>query len=374
MTHHDAFEVLNKHLPLGEKLVVAHDSIKEYFPFIARIAIALYEPDTGILKTYVHSSGEDDPLAHYQSLLTEAPSLKKILDQGLPRVINNLVTFEDGSHEHTQRIGRQGYAASYTLPMFNNDSFMGFIFFNSYETEVFTERVLHELDLYGHLIALMVVNEISAIKTLTAAVKTTGHITHIRDPETGGHLDRMSCYSRLITRALADKYQLNDDFIEHIFMFAPLHDIGKIGIPDEILLKPGKLTEAERHVMQTHSKKGREMIDSLINNFGLESIQHIDVLRNITEFHHEAMNGSGYPEGLHGKEIPLEARIVAVADVFDALTSKRPYKKAWSNDKAFETLRQMAGGQLAHDCVDVLIEHREDIEQIQAKFKENIYG
>ena len=116
------------------------------------------------------------------------------------------------------------------------------------------------------------------------------------------------------------------------------------------------------------------MIDYLIINFGLESIQHIDVLRNIAEFHHEAMNGTGYPDGLQGDDIPLEARIVAVADVFDALTSKRPYKEAWSNDKAFDTLRQMAGWQLAHDCVDVLIAHREDVEKIQEMFKENIYG
>ena len=126
MPHHDAFEALNKHLPLREKLTVSHGSIKEHYPFIARIAITLYEPDTGILKTYVHSSGEDNPLSHYQSTLDDAPSLKKILEQGLPRVINNLLTFEEGAHEHTQRIGRQGYAASYTFPMFDNGVFLGF--------------------------------------------------------------------------------------------------------------------------------------------------------------------------------------------------------------------------------------------------------
>lgn len=374
-THQDALSILNKHLPLRDKLDFAHKSIQDNFPFIARIAIAIYDPKTRVLKTYLHSSDEEDnPLANYQSLLDNAPSLKEILKQGNPRVINNMVTFEDGQHEHTQRIGRQGYAASYTLPMFNSGEFFGFIFFNSYEKNVFTEQVLCELDLYGHLIALMMINEMSTINTLMAAIKTTGHITHIRDPETGAHLDRMSRYSRIIACTIAENHQLDDDYIEHVFMFAPLHDIGKIGIPDDILLKPGKLEPEERQIMQTHSVKGREMIDGLINNFGLDSTQHIDVLRNIAEFHHEAVNGTGYPEGRQGENIPLEARIVAVADVFDALTSKRSYKEAWDNDAAFATLNKMAGEQLDRDCVKALLDNKQEIERIQALFSEDIYG
>jgi HD-GYP domain-containing protein (c-di-GMP phosphodiesterase class II) len=327
-----------------------------------------------VLKTYLHSSGEDDPVTHYQALLDQAPSLREILKRGRPRVINNLVTFENSEHEHARRIGRQGYAASYTLPMFNQGDFIGFIFFNSYEADVFTERSLRELDLYGHLIALMVVNELSSVHALTAAVKTTGHITHLRDPETGSHLDRMSRYSRLIARALADRHELDDDYIEHVFMFAPLHDIGKIAIPDNILLKPDRLTEEEMRVMKTHAARGREIIDDLLRNFGLENVGHVDLLRNIAVCHHEAVNGTGYPEGKTGKEIPLEARIVAVADVFDALTSKRPYKEAWSNETAFAALRQMAGEKLDRDCVEALLQCTEEIGEIQRMFTEDPYG
>ena len=372
--HHDALGELNKHLPLREKLIAAHQSIKQQFPFIVRIAVALYEPETGLLKTYIHSSGDDNPLEHYQTSLDDAPSLKEILNKGLPRVINNMLTFENGEHEHTKRIGRQGYAASYTLPMFNDGEFIGFIFFNSNEKDVFTENVLQQIDIYAHMISLMVINEITSLKTLTAAVKTTGKITHLRDPETGSHLDRMSRYSRLIANTLAEKYQLDDVYIEHVFMFSPLHDIGKIGIPDSILLKPDKLDAEEKNVMKTHAIKGREIIDEILNNFGFEHIQHMDVLRNIAEFHHEAVNGSGYPSGLKGNEIPLEARIVAVADVFDALTSKRPYKEAWNNDDAIKTLQQLAGEVLDKDCVNALVENMELVVEIQRQFKENIYG
>lgn len=372
--HRDLLDDLNKPLSLKDKMVSAHRSVQSKFPFVSRIAIALYDSGTNILKTYMDSSGGDKPLAHYQASLDNAPSLKEILAKGLPRVVNNLVTFEHGTHEHTQRIGRSGYAASYTMPIFHSGEFVGFLFFNSHQADVFTENVLSVLDVYGHLIALMIVNELASLKVMNAALKTTSGITHFRDPETGSHLDRMSRYSRIIAEALAGQYDLDDAYIEHVFMFSPLHDIGKIAIPDSILLKPGPLNEEERSVMNTHARKGREMIDDIVMNFGFNSINHIDVLRNIAEFHHEAVNGSGYPAGKQHDEIPLEARIVAVADVFDALTSHRPYKEAWSNEKAFALLKQLAGEKLDADCVNALIENRSKVEAIQKQFKENIYG
>lgn len=372
--HHDTLEDLNKDRSLKEKLITAHQSIKAVFPYIARIAVAIYDPKTTLIKTYLHSSGDDNPLDHYQTKLEDAPSLKNILKKGLPRVANNMLTFENGQHEHTKRIGRHGYAASYTLPMFNNGHFFGFIFFNSFEKNVFSENILSQIDPYGHLISLMVINEMSSVQTLSAAIKTTSRITHIRDPETGSHLDRMSRYSRLIADGLANKYQLDDDYIEHVFMFSPLHDIGKIAIPDNILLKQDKLNFEEMAIMKTHARKGREMIDDLLKNFGLENFQHMNILRNIAEFHHEAVNGSGYPEGKKQADIPLEARIVAVADVFDALTSKRCYKIAWSNEQAINTMRELAGESLDRDCVEVLIQRIDEVERIQEIFRENQFG
>lgn len=373
-THHDLLEILNSQGPMQDKIVAAHEKVKTICPEIDRVAIAIYDPETSVLKTYLHSSGDDNPLQNYQTLLENAPSLKAILDKKLPRVINNLLTFEEGTKEHTQRIGRTGYAASYTLPMFNNGNFFGFLFYNSKTRDIFTENILNQLDIFGHMIALMVINELSHIKTLSAAIKTTSHITHRRDPETGSHLDRMSRYSLLIARNLAEKYELSDDYIQHIFMFAPLHDIGKIAIPDNILLKEGPLDEAELVTMKSHSMKGQEMIDDLIKNFGLHDIQHIDLLRNIAAYHHEAVNGTGYPEGKKGNEIPLEARIVAVADVFDALTSERPYKSAWTNSDAIAALIKLAGEKLDQECVTALVNNMDEVTEIQQRFKENVYS
>ncbi len=372
--HRDILDSLNKNLTLKEKLVCTHEAIKKFFPFLARIAITIYDPATTLLKSYIDSSDHPTPWQHCQAHLEELPSLQEVLDKGHPRVINNMVTFEKDENEHIKRLGREGYAASYTMPFFDNGVFSGFIFFNSYKTDVFTNDVLHELDIVGHMISLLVINEMEAVNALTAAVKTTEHITHVRDTETGSHLDRMSRYSRLIAVCLADKYNLDDDYIEHILKFSTLHDIGKVGIPDSILLKPGKLTREEIETMHTHSRRGREIIDDLISNFGLDHFDYVSVLRNIAEYHHEAINGTGYPEGKKGKQIPLEARIVAVADVFDALTSDRSYKKAWSNDEAFAMLNKMAGEKLDRDCVDAMINNRKEVEEIQAQFKEDKFG
>jgi HD-GYP domain-containing protein (c-di-GMP phosphodiesterase class II) len=373
-TYEDTLEALNRNLPLRDKLIQTHRVVQKKLPFVARIAITLYDPKTSLLKTYLHSSGEDDPLSLYHVSLSEAPSLADMLKEGRPRVINNMLTFESGKHEHTRRIGRQGYAASYTMPMFNNGAFVGFIFFNSYERDVFSEPALNYLDVVGHLISLMVLNELTAMRTLAAAVRTTSRFTHARDVETGSHVDRMSRYARLIARELATRHNLDDDYIEHVFMYSPLHDIGKIAIPDRILLKPGRLDAQETEIMRSHARKGREIIDEMLANFGLDAMQHVNILRNIAEHHHEAMNGKGYPAGLEGGDIPLEARIVAVADVFDALTSRRSYKGAWTNDEAFATLQRLAGEQLDAECVEALMRGRKDVERIQEQFSEDRIG
>mgnify|MGYP001817734097 CR=1 FL=1 len=374
MQYKDVLEPLNSETGIREKLVHCHKVVQQHCPDIARIAVTIYDPATAILKTYIHSSGEDDPLSNYQSSIDDAPSLKAILEQGEPRVINNMLTFENLEHEHTKRIGRQGYAASYTLPMFYNGNFFGFIFYNSYKTDIFSEKVRNELDVFAHLISLMVIDELTALRSMTAALSTATHITHQRDAETGSHLDRMSRYSQLIARKLASKYKLSDEYVEHIFMFAPLHDIGKVAIPDRILLKPGPLNEEERKIMNTHAEKGLEIIDHMIAHFNLSSIKHLDILRNIARYHHEAINGEGYPAQLKADKSPLEATIVATADVYDALTSNRPYKKAWDIDKAFNKLNELSGKLLDADCVKVMIDQRVEVEKIMQQFAENLNG
>ncbi|HEX4943089.1 MAG TPA: HD domain-containing phosphohydrolase [Usitatibacteraceae bacterium] len=372
--HQDALQALNQEGTLRARVREIHGAVRTFMPFVARIAVAIYDPKTTLLKTFVHSSEGDNPLPHYQAPLGEVPSLKKLLEEGHPRVIQHMLTFEDAESEHAKRLGRAGYAASYTLPIFWNGSFLGFVFFNSRKPDAFTETALTQLDVFGHLVSLLVIQEFAAIRTLSAALESVRHIMNARDPETGSHLDRMSRYARLIAHALAERHGLDDDYVECIQAYAPLHDIGKIGIPDSILLKPASLTDDETAVMRTHSNRGQAMIDDLVTNFGLGTLASTEVVRNIALLHHERMDGKGYPYGLAGDAIPLEARIVAVADVFDALTSRRPYKEAYANDVAFMMIAQLANTHLDPECVQALVANRAEVERIQAQFREDPIG
>ena len=372
--HEDRLGSIDHNVSLADKVQTIHAAIREHFPFIQRIAAAVYDPATDTLKTFLFTGREDGPLTHYSAKLDDASSLREIIEKGRPRVVNDLAIFSAGQHEHTRHIAAEGYRASYTMPMYHQGRLFGFLFFNSHDADCFSEETLRQIDPFGHLIALTIINDLTTLHTLLATVKTARDMAHARDGETGSHLDRMSRFARVIAEAVADRYELTDECIEKIFIFSPLHDIGKIAIPDRVLLKPGKLDPAEEALMRTHPIRGREMIDQMLSHFHVEQLQGSDILRNIAMFHHEALDGTGYPHGRSGMDIPIEARIVAVADIFDALTSRRPYKPAWSNDDAFALLRQLAGRKLDEHCVNALIDNRESIEAIQQQFQENVIG
>jgi HD-GYP domain-containing protein (c-di-GMP phosphodiesterase class II) len=370
--HEDPLDLLNTAAPLGRKLEAIHRHIFGIVPDVDRIAVATYDRPTDLLKTFLASSGPPNTLVFYDAKLAESPSLQEILKVGRPRVVNDLSIFRKGAQVHTHAIHELGFRSSYTMPMFQDGTFWGFVFFNSLKPDVFSEENFPALDLCGHLVASLVTAEMLAVRVLAAAVRTAHDMVHLRDPETGAHIDRMSRYSRLIARHLAASgdHRLDDRTIERIFEFAPLHDLGKIGIPDRVLLKPGELTPEERELMKTHTTRGLRMVEDIARNFGLEHLEGLDLLRHIAESHHETLDGKGYPRGLKGGEIALEARIVAVADVFDALTSERPYKPAWSNAEAFGRLRILAKDKLDADCVEALVANEAEVKEIQRQFKD----
>jgi HD-GYP domain-containing protein (c-di-GMP phosphodiesterase class II) len=336
------------------------------------VAVALYDERTQVLKTFLHSSGEDRPLGNYESALAAAPSLLELLENGKARVLNDLAVLDGGEHPHTRALRDQGYASSYTLPFYFNGAFEAFIFFNSYRKHVFTPRALRALDTYGHLIGCAVLCEIQALRTLLAAMRTVNHMIHLHDPETGGHLERIAYYARLIAMDLTarGRHVFEDDVIERLSAFAALHDLGKVAIPDQVLLKPTPLNPEELELMRTHTTKGRQMVDAILDNFGLEGLEHADILRVVVELHHEMLDGSGYPGGLRGAEIPIHARIIAAADVFDALTTRRPYKYAWTVEDALAHLQGLAGEKLDQDCVEALVRNRAQVEKILKSFPE----
>ena len=186
-----------------------------------------------------------------------------------------------------------------------------------------------------------------------------GRAAEFRDPETGAHILRMANYSRLIASALG----LSVEEQQLILKAAPMHDIGKLGTPDHILLKPGRLTPEEFEIMKQHAIIGYQILKdstSTVLQAGAE----------IARAHHEKFDGSGYPNGLRGESIPLHGRIVAVADVFDALTSGRPYKKAWELGGARELLREGSGSHFDPCCVDAFLGQWDGVLEIRARFQD----
>lgn len=174
-----------------------------------------------------------------------------------------------------------------------------------------------------------------------------------RDEGTGNHIFRMAHYSLAIARGLG----LGKKDCERIERASPMHDIGKIGIPDDILLKPGKLTRAEREIMETHTIIGHDIL-------GGSASSYLKLGAKIALSHHEWFDGTGYPYGLKGKEIPIEARIVAVADTLDALTTVRPYKSAWTMEDSFQHIKEGSGTHFDPDCVKTLLARKDVIRRI----------
>lgn len=187
-----------------------------------------------------------------------------------------------------------------------------------------------------------------------AFVRKLAQVCEMRDIETGKHIARVGRMARMLAEACG----MPDTICFMIERAAPLHDVGKIGIPDEILLKPGKLTEDEYAHMKQHASIGQSILnehDSLL----------VQMAATIATSHHERWDGTGYPEGLRGESIPIEGRITAICDVFDALMSQRPYKNPWSEQDAVEYLVSQSGHQFDPKLVDLFVQHIDDVERIR---------
>ena len=366
MTDNSGVELITSRMPsLTARLESIHSMVMDKVSSIDRIAFALYDKKTDLLKTFINSTKTRVPIKAYEIKLADVPSLSELAVSGNIRVINDVQSSLKPNSQHSSWVLDQEYQSSFTLPINNGSQLLGFVFFDSFEKSAFTDAVQRDLLLFSNLIQMAVASEIMAIDSLLSTAAAARDFARLRDFETGKHLDRMARFSRLIAKNLQESHQLSDEYIEQLYLFAPLHDIGKIGIPDAILLKPGRLTTEERSIMQTHVEKGVQLVDKVLSEYSLNAISDADVLRNLIGCHHEFLDGSGYPKGLSGSDIPLEARIITVADIFDALTSQRPYKKPWSVEIAIDELRRMAGeGKLDVACIDALEQSIDQVSEL----------
>ncbi|MCE1249634.1 MAG: two-component system response regulator [Comamonadaceae bacterium] len=211
--------------------------------------------------------------------------------------------------------------------------------------------------------------EVQAIQDVTIMAMTS--LAETRDNETGNHIRRTQLYVKALAERLREHprfaHVLTDRMIDLLYKSAPLHDIGKIGIPDAILLKPGKLTVEEFEVMKTHTTLGRQAIEQAERRLGMR-VAFLSVAKEIAYSHQEKWDGSGYPEGLKGDAIPISARLMALADVYDALISRRVYKPAFSHEQACATIVKGRGSHFDPDIADAFVELAGDFLRISQRY------
>ncbi|GAL32219.1 response regulator [Vibrio maritimus] len=314
--------------------------LKEMFSYtrffhsqLGRLSVAAF--NKGVLSTY-HSEFEESLISN----VIEFKPIRLLLSSSLSELINNKkIRFVDDLNDmpktqHIRMLTDAGFMSSLSFPIVDNDKVVGVVFFNAKQKSYFSsEKIKSDFIFLASLVSSMFVQVIYERKSYQQLLDVALKIGHHRDPETSQHLKRMGMYSELLARLLAEDIpEITTEFIHRIKFYAPFHDIGKYRIPDAVLFSNAVFSDKERSIMNMHPIYGEEIIDNVIAISKIKNGQSEDImfLKNIIRSHHEAFDGSGYPDGLVGQAIPLESRIVTVADVFDALLSKRAYKDSWS--------------------------------------------
>jgi HD-GYP domain-containing protein (c-di-GMP phosphodiesterase class II) len=262
-----------------------------------------------------------------------------------------------------------GVASALALPIISFRGPVGVFDFGSRQPGAFTPA---EIGMCTMLVDQMsyslenirLVNELS--RSRDAVIRGMALLAEIRDTHIREHLRRMCAYSGYLAGLLAERPgypEATPQFVDTLARAAALHDVGKVGIPDAILLKPGKLTDAEFAVMKSHTEMGAELLEGLIKDYGRYSM--ITMGAEVARCHHEKWDGSGYPAGLRGREIPLSARIVAIADVYDALTSRRVYKDAWTHEETARAMSQDAGRHFDPELLEIFLARPSELARIR---------
>ena len=347
--------------------------VKRTHPLLGRCSIAKLE--NGMLSTYhTVDDGEDEDkhLDFEEVTLKMNTSISQVIKSKAVRLIDDISSLS--RTPQTVRLASAGYLSSMTVPILYKENVIGVIFFNAKERDYFSPEDRAKDFIYiAQILSSRYIEVIERRNNFNSLLKVALKMGHHRDPETSQHLIRMGKYSEALARLLAHKFpQITTEFIHRIRFYAPFHDIGKYRIPDEVLFSDKKFSPEDREIMNLHPIFGDEIIDEVAYIGDLDNTpkEELRFVKNIIRYHHEAFDGSGYPEGLSRTEIPLEARIVTLADVFDALLSKRPYKEGWSMAEVIKFVKDKSGSLFDPFCVNALVENINEFLSIRESFSD----
>jgi response regulator RpfG family c-di-GMP phosphodiesterase len=366
-----------------------NSTLKKIIPFDTLALLIINKDGSNVSVKLVESDGEsvftkDSKFTMDDSLLKDVSLTKALLS------IDDVQDFPTAYSESDfiKHFSSGGYTSLLILPLIMKDVNRGFLLFAAKTVEAFVKSHVSFLESIGGQISFSIergelIDEIEQytknlehtieirtkeiLKTQKSMIFALSKIADTRDRTTGDHLERIRSYCVLIAQIL--KYSGNDEitnqFIRDLYDSSILHDIGKVGIPDSILLKKDKLTPEELQIMLKHATIGYEALKTASKDLGEDSF--LKMALDITLYHHERWDGSGYPFGLKGTEIPLSARIVAIADVYDALTTARPYKKAFSHEESLAILEKESG-KYDPKLLKIFMENAEEFNQIRSRF------
>jgi len=364
---YDSFGMLETILPQMYPLLKSQMDIQ-------RLAVAFTDNNGNIIAETLKSEKPKIILNAGFKAPLEKTSLIRLRSENDVRIINDLEGYYKNIHRNssTWMILEEGFRSSITVPMYTQTGLLGFIFANNDQKNAFGKKDKETMKQFAKTLKSEIYNAYLMQELVAKTSEAFADLVEKKDFETGNHLSRVANYSRLMAQKLMDiNPQLTPKLIREIFWFSPLHDIGKVGIPDKILLKPGKLTPEEYDFMKKHVDIGVQVIYKM-NKTLIEStgIHFLDTCIHIIGEHHEKWDGSGYPQGLKGEEIFIPGRIVAIADVFDALISERVYKPAFSPEKAFGIIAEGRGKHFCPTITDIFLESKDEIIRIMKSYED----
>ncbi|MFW5814784.1 MAG: HD domain-containing phosphohydrolase [Spirochaetota bacterium] len=339
-----------------------------------RVAVAFTDADGGVVAESAATSLAEVHLEPGFHEPLQDTTLAHIADSGRARIINDLEAHYRDVHQSagTEKILAEGIRSSITVPIVVRGQCKGFLFVSSTERFAYTAEhaasVTRIVNVLGPNIFFHYLTQQTVAATANAFVNLMEH----KDNETSLHITRMSRYSHAIARALSQSDErVSATTVREILWFAPLHDIGKIGIPDAVLLKPGALTPGERRVIEQHVDIGVRVIEQMQKELTrILDLPLLPTALDIIRGHHEWFDGCGYPSGLAGEDIPVAGRITAIADVFDALTSRRPYKDPMPVAEALRIIEAGVGTQFDPAVYRAFLDAMDDISAIFDAYKE----
>ncbi|HOJ27576.1 MAG TPA: response regulator [Spirochaetota bacterium] len=385
----DIIGFLNKGVSLEQIFDIIASRMKKAIPF-NRLAIALIN-DAGLVETTLVSSDKPVLIKPGATFPLEESSLVLVAQTKKYDIISDL---EEYSKKHNSEKARlllqEGMQSTMTVPLVVGGRLKGFLLFASCNKNAFAPEhvqfaetisghivfslqrgeLLHQLDMYNKKLEEIVkIRTHQLLKTQKATIFALSSLAELRDPETGYHLERIRGYCMLLAQIA--KYtggflEINNQFLRDLYDSSILHDIGKVGIPDSILLKPGKLTHEEFEIIKTHTTIGYNSLKRASEEMGRDSF--LNMAMDVTLYHHEAWDGSGYPHALSGEDIPLAARIVTIADVYDALTTVRPYKAAFDHQKAIAIMNEESH-RYDPKLFELFIQNADDFDEIRNKYQ-----